>query len=100
MANAMTTTTSPASSSSTATAPAKRSDGTALIAMDPWLAPYAPQLRERYAHYMELRSRIERDGGLLGAISKGHLYFGFNRGTKDGASGVWYREWAPGARDL
>jgi hypothetical protein len=27
-----------------------------------------------------------------------HRYYGFNRGEKDGAKGLWYREWAPGAR--
>lgn len=29
---------------------------------------------------------------------QGYKYYGFNRGEKDGATGIWYREWAPGAR--
>jgi 1,4-alpha-glucan branching enzyme len=37
---------------------------------------------------------------LLGEISQGHRYFGFNRGELFGKQGVWYREWAPGALQL
>jgi 1,4-alpha-glucan branching enzyme len=37
---------------------------------------------------------------LLGPISQGHKYFGFNRGELYEKSGVWYREWAPGALQL
>src|SRR5690606_37534304 len=39
-------------------------------------------------------------GGLMGQISQGHHYFGFNRGTFYDKPGVWYREWAPGALQL
>ena len=76
------------------------SDPTHLIALDPWLAPYADRLRQRVAHYEATRAGIEQTGGLLGPISQGHHYFGFTRGERDGAAGVWYREWAPGARQL
>ncbi len=74
-------------------------DGTYVIQLDPSLEPYAAQLRERFAHYLRFRNRIdERDPhGLMGQVSLGHRYFGFNRGEADGRSGVWYREWAPGA---
>lgn len=73
--------------------------GTSLIDLDPWLKPYADKLRERFAHYERFRRRIEEEdrGGLMGKISLGHRYFGFNRGGMDGQGGVWYREWAPGA---
>jgi 1,4-alpha-glucan branching enzyme len=71
-----------------------------LIAIDPWLAPYAPQLRARIEHCRQARARIEATGGLLGAISQGYHYFGLNRGEQEGQPGVWYREWAPGARAL
>ena len=69
----------------------------ALLALDPWLAPYAYQLRQRQAHYGRLRAAIDATGGLLGPISSGHHFFGFTRGDRDGRAGVWYREWAPGA---
>lgn len=75
-------------------------DGTGLIALDPWLEPYAPQLRDRYARYTAALQRFDAAGGLLGAISQGHHYFGFTRGESEGKSGVWYREWAPEALQL
>ncbi len=79
---------------------APQPDGAGLIAVDPWLEPYADRLRDRYAHYRWVRSRIEADGGLLGPISTGHAIFGLNRGEHEGEPGVWYREWAPGAEGL
>ena len=77
-----------------------RIDGTALIDTDPLLEPYAAQLRERFAHYQRFKAEIEKTGGVLGEISQGHRYFGFNRGEHEGETGVWYREWAPGAERL
>ena len=75
-------------------------DGTQLLALDPWLAPYAGILRERYAHYQWRKALIEQAGGLMGDISQSHHYFGLNRGEQNGEPGVWYREWAPGAQYL
>lgn len=77
-------------------------DGTGLIELDPWLEPYSDKLRERSAHYRHFRKRIDEEDcrGLMGRISLGHRYFGFNRGEMDGQGGVWYREWAPGANYL
>ncbi|MEI8197391.1 MAG: 1,4-alpha-glucan-branching enzyme, partial [Phycisphaerae bacterium] len=80
-----------------------RPDGTALVALDPWLEPYAPQLRARYTYFKTALAKIdamEGGGGLLGPISQGHHYLGLNRGTWNGQAGVWYREWAPGAKEL
>ncbi len=64
------------------------------------LVPYAAKLRERYWHFGQALHRIVQTGGLLGPISEGHKYFGFNRGEFLGKQGVWYREWAPGALQL
>src|SRR5437879_1878307 len=63
-----------------------------LIDLDPWLEPYAHWLYERDARYRAARARIDEHGGLLGPISQGHQYFGFNRGERDGQPGIWYRE--------
>src|SRR5947207_691736 len=71
-----------------------------LIDVDPWLAPYADALNRRREHYEKVLGKINQAGGLLGDISRGHFYFGFNRGTHDGKTGVWYREWAPAALQL
>ena len=75
-------------------------DGTGLLVLDPWLAPFADALRWRHARYRARREELDNAGGLLGPISTGHQYFGFTRGSKDNMSGTWYREWAPGARQL
>lgn len=75
-------------------------DGTGLIAHDPWLEPYADRLRERHSYYRRVLARFDATGGLLGQISQGFRYFGFNRGEQSGKPGVWYREWAPEALQL
>ena len=71
-----------------------------LIKLDALLKPYAAQLRQRYARYLQRKAEIEKadqgGGGLLGQISQGHRYFGFNRC----GSGICYREWAPAAHAL
>jgi 1,4-alpha-glucan branching enzyme len=75
-------------------------DGTGLIQSDPWLGPYASRLAERQSRYKSALAKFDLNGGLLGQISQGHLYFGFNRGAFHGKPGVWYREWAPAALQL
>lgn len=67
---------------------------------DPWLKPYADQLNRRQRMFVEAGQRLDKAGGLLGAVSTGYKYFGFNRGENNGTAGLWYREWAPGATAL
>jgi 1,4-alpha-glucan branching enzyme len=64
------------------------------------LSAHAGKLRERQRRFLERYAELEASGGLLGAVSQGHRYFGFNRGEQDGAPGVFYREWAPAAHGL
>jgi 1,4-alpha-glucan branching enzyme len=78
----------------------KSPEGSGLVRLDPWLEPYTHRLVERYQRYRAALGRFDATGGLLGEISKGHHYFGFNRGEFHGKRGVWYREWAPGALQL
>ncbi len=68
-----------------------------LLAVDPWLEPFADRLRQRAAHVDAVRRKT---GELLGPISQGHHYYGLNRGARDGVEGLWYREWAPEAHSL
>ncbi|MBI1368687.1 MAG: 1,4-alpha-glucan-branching enzyme [Planctomycetes bacterium] len=75
-------------------------DGTGLIAQDPWLESFRQILRDRFNHIQSIRSRFDDAGGLTGQVSLGHKYLGFTQGQLDGAPGVWYREWAPGAQLL
>jgi len=76
------------------------SDGSALIKLDPWLEPYGQALKDRCAHYTATLKKLDASGGLLGTVSQGHHFLGFNRGQLRDETGVWYREWAPGARLL
>jgi 1,4-alpha-glucan branching enzyme len=78
----------------------QRADGTGLIEWDPWLEPYAEPLRRRYANCQTTLRRLHDAFGSLDAASRGHEYFGLNRGEHEGRTGVWYREWAPGAHGL
>src|ERR1700722_13950785 len=78
----------------------KPQDGTGLVTLDPWLEPHRQKLADRYGRYCAAVAKFDATGGLLGEISKGHHYFGFNRGELFGKQGVWYREWAPGALQL
>ena len=70
----------------------------AQIARDPYLAPYRSEIEHRIRAFQAAVDSYE--GGLQGTISRGHHYFGLNRGSKDGRPGVWYREWAPAAGAL
>lgn len=75
-------------------------DGTGLIQRDPWLAPYADDLRRRRRLLDERRAAIAVADGSLLNFARGHEYFGLHAGERDGRSGVWYREWAPAAKSL
>ena len=53
-------------------------DGTGLIAGDPWLEPFAPQLRQRWEHYITMRfqalkSPIRCNCAAAGAHSLYHI---------------------------
>lgn len=72
----------------------------ALLRDDPYLEPFADDLRRRQARLVAAYTDFAATGGLLGDISQGYRYFGFNRGERDGKPGLWYREWAPGALAL
>ena len=75
-------------------------DGTQIAQDDPWLKPFAGRLAERHRALQAALGQLDAQGGLMGQISQGHRFFGFNRGEYLGKSGVWYREWAPGALQL
>jgi 1,4-alpha-glucan branching enzyme len=75
-------------------------DGTGLCRSDALLRAHAEQLRARQRRFLSRYRELEASGGLMGAVSLGHRYFGLTRGQQDGAAGVFYREWAPGAEQL
>lgn len=75
-------------------------DGTGLCRTDGLLHAHESELRARQRRFLARYAELEASGGLLGAVSLGHRYFGFNRGEQAGVPGVFYREWAPGAHQL
>lgn len=78
----------------------QRPDGTGLIRWDSWLKPFADALRHRYANYQAALQRLLDAFGTLDKLTRGHEYFGLNRGRHGAHDGVWYREWAPAAEGL
>lgn len=74
-------------------------DGSALCRTDGLLSAHRDALHARQQRFIARYRELEAGGG-LDAVSQGHRYFGFNRGQRDGAPGVFYREWAPGAERL
>src|SRR5688500_7903260 len=81
----------------TTTADPLHTDGTGVLRDDPWLERYVGDLRSRHEHLKHYLRKYQSDGGLMGPISQGHKFFGFNRGELWNKPGVWYREWAPAA---
>lgn len=69
-------------------------DGQKIYEIDPLLKDYRTHLDFRFSHYKHLRYRIDMEEGGLDAFSRGYEKFGFNRS----ATGITYREWAPGAK--
>jgi len=78
----------------------KFGDGTGLCRTDPLLLPQQAALRARQHRFLTRYAELQSCGGLLGQVSHGHQYFGLNRGERNGEPGIWYREWAPAARQL
>ena len=63
-----------------------------LLALDPWLAPYAEALRNRRQTRDHLRQRLVGSGSLIDAAGD-HAYLGLHRDIR----GWVLREWAPNA---
>lgn len=68
----------------------------AILGIDPWLTPYARDLRLRMERHAAVRHALLGDTGTFRDFANGHHHYGFHR-TTDG----WvYREWAPAAEAL
>ena len=75
---------------------ATSTDGCAVIADDPWLEPFQGDLRYRYKHYADRKAAIEEREGGLDAFTCGYRLFGLVLAD----DGIWYREWAPAAKEV
>ncbi|GMP84624.1 hypothetical protein CsSME_00038080 [Camellia sinensis var. sinensis] len=68
--------------------------GQKIYEIDPLLRSHREHLDYRYAHYKKIRETIDKNEGGLEVFSRGYEKFGFT----SSATGVMYREWAPGAK--
>jgi 1,4-alpha-glucan branching enzyme len=69
-------------------------DGTGVVKLDPWLAPFQDSLKRRFSKAQEWIKRIEDTEGGLDKFSKGSELFGLQ---VKGDGSIAYREWAPNA---
>ena len=77
------------------------SDGTECLKWDDSLWSHADHFKYRWNVFKGIRAAIDANEGGLDNFSRGYEKYGFNRGVggADGKQpGIWYREWAPGAR--
>ncbi|CAI9783300.1 unnamed protein product [Fraxinus pennsylvanica] len=68
--------------------------GQRIYEIDPLLTNHRDHLDYRYGHYKKMREAIDKYEGGLEMFSRGYETFGFTRS----ATGITYREWAPGAK--
>ncbi|CAG9466592.1 unnamed protein product [Pedinophyceae sp. YPF-701] len=73
-------------------------DGTECIKWDDTLWSHAGHFRYRWDVYKGVRHGIEANEGGFEKFSRAYEFYGLNRGTHEGKTGLWYREWAPGAK--
>ncbi|MBQ7836529.1 MAG: alpha amylase C-terminal domain-containing protein, partial [Clostridia bacterium] len=67
-----------------------------ILKIDPYLAPYEKDLKQRHDSYVAKKKELVGKGGKLSDFANGYEYFGIHP-TKTG----WvYREWAPGADEM
>ena len=62
----------------------------ALVADDPWLAPYEEDILERRQRFRDRLKEIESQAGSLLSFANAYQWFGINRDR--GKKGWWYRE--------
>ncbi|KAJ0087820.1 hypothetical protein Patl1_32398 [Pistacia atlantica] len=68
--------------------------GQRIYEIDPTLTGFRQHLDYRYGQYKKMREDIDRYEGGLELFSRGYEKLGFTRS----ATGITYREWAPGAK--
>ncbi|KAJ8427434.1 hypothetical protein Cgig2_005278 [Carnegiea gigantea] len=69
-------------------------DGQRMYEIDPLLRNHSDHLDYRYGQYKRMREAIDKYEGGLEEFSCGYDKLGFSRS----ATGITYREWAPGAK--
>ncbi|KAF5835129.1 glycoside hydrolase superfamily [Dunaliella salina] len=84
--------------------PIPQHDGTECFKWDNMLWSAEAHFKYRWQVFKDLRAAIDANEGGLAKFSEGYKLMGFNRGVGvaayEGKPGIWYREWAPGAKAL
>ncbi|CAL5225794.1 g8569 [Coccomyxa viridis] len=80
--------------------PVPAHDGTECLKWDDSLWSHADHFKYRWNVFKGIRQAIEDNEGGLDKFSQGYNFYGLNRGEHEGKTGIWYREWAPGARAI
>jgi 1,4-alpha-glucan branching enzyme len=75
-------------------------DGTECLRWDDTLWGSAEHFKYRWGILRNIRNAIDQNEGGLEKFSRGWEIYGFNRGEHQGRKGIWYREWAPGAKAM
>ena len=75
-------------------------DGTACLQWDSSLWSHADHFRYRWNIFKSIRHAIDENEGGMDKFTQGYRHFGLNRGEHEGQKGIWYREWAPGAKAI
>lgn len=75
-------------------------DGTECFKWDDTLWSKAEHFKYRWNMFRNIRQAINDNEGGLEKFTQGWKIYGFNRGELNGQTGIWYREWAPGARAI
>lgn len=75
-------------------------DGTECLKWDPTLWSHADHFKYRWHVFKSIRAAIDQNEGGLDKFTQGYRFYGLNRGEHEGKKGIWYREWAPGAKAL
>ncbi|XP_034694883.1 1,4-alpha-glucan-branching enzyme 1, chloroplastic/amyloplastic-like isoform X3 [Vitis riparia] len=68
--------------------------GQRIYEIDPFLRGYREHIDYRFGQYKKMREAIDKYEGGLDLFSRGYEKMGFTRS----ATGITYREWAPGAK--
>eukprot|EP00195_Chlamydomonas_chlamydogama_P012705 CAMPEP_0202890322 /NCGR_PEP_ID=MMETSP1392-20130828/769_1 /ASSEMBLY_ACC=CAM_ASM_000868 /TAXON_ID=225041 /ORGANISM="Chlamydomonas chlamydogama, Strain SAG 11-48b" /LENGTH=858 /DNA_ID=CAMNT_0049573871 /DNA_START=126 /DNA_END=2702 /DNA_ORIENTATION=- len=80
--------------------PMPNHDGTECFKWDKLLWSQAGHFKYRWDVFRNIRNAIDQNEGGMDKFTQGYRHYGLNRGTHEGKTGIWYREWAPGAKAL
>ncbi|MEW5315348.1 MAG: hypothetical protein WDW38_006786 [Sanguina aurantia] len=83
-----------------ALSPVPSHDGTECFKWDNTLASATEHFKYRWNSFKGLRKAIDDNEGGMEKFTQGYKHYGLNRGEQNGQQGLFYREWAPGAKSL